>query len=128
MSQSVKQIIEIRAPQYLTHPRLDGLITYADGMTGSEFNVNYNKAVALRVMHMLAKEDIRNGNADNSGIAYSGRVLSKKEGALAISFGQGGGNINNKHGDLNTTSFGQELISLMDGCLLNPRNRFFPSC
>jgi len=126
MSQSVKTIIELRTPQYKDDPRLDGLITYATALTGAEFGECYNNAVALRVMHMMAKESIREGSTTDTGVGYAGRVLSKKEGKLAISFGQGGGNTNNKHGDLNTTTYGQELIALMDGCLFLPRNRLSP--
>ena len=123
MSFTITQIIELRTPQYKDDPRLNDLITLAKGQTGSEFGDCYNNAVALRVMHWLTKETLNNGSSGNSGTGQAGRILSEKEGKLAVTYSKSS---NTGYEDLQSTQYGCELIELMNGCLFLPRNRFVP--
>jgi hypothetical protein len=117
------EYIQIRAPQYATDPRIDGLIGIADEYTGTEFGARYKNAVALRVMHWKAREEMRGGAVDGStsGTGEAGTIRSESEGELSRSYNEGAGS--NKYGDLATTVYGQELIELMNSCLMLPRTR-----
>ena len=100
MSLSVKQVIEARAPQYEGVARLDDLIALAAEETDSAFfGKNYNKAVALRVLHWL---DVRGrGGAP-------GAVISESEGRLSRSYAAPA-----KANDLTSTAWGQELDQMI---------------
>lgn len=117
------QIIQIRAPQFATDPRISDLITMATCKTGDEFGDCKNEAIALRVMHWLTKDAMAGGNSTDSGIQTSGQIISEKEGDLSRSYGKTSSKSSSKYGDLATTGPGQELIELMDACLFSPRNR-----
>ncbi|MCK4522316.1 MAG: hypothetical protein KAU20_07125, partial [Nanoarchaeota archaeon] len=55
---TAKQIIVLRAPAYETEPRLDDLIALAElELSQPVFGDKYNTAVALKVLHMLTKEN-----------------------------------------------------------------------
>lgn len=71
---------------------------------------NMEQAVALRAAHMIA---LATDPARAGGTA--GAVVSKREGDLSISFG--GATTNpGSFGNLQATSFGQELIALIRSC------------
>jgi hypothetical protein len=128
-----KSIIEVRAPQWATDPRIDDLIVLADLQTGSCFGDKYSYAVALRVMHGIAVEDQNGGSGDgtDSGSGQAGSVTSLKEGELAEGRGTSAGigsGFTSADADLETTSFGRELIALMNGCFSGPINRFSGTC
>ena len=122
MSLSITRIIELRMPELIAtpDPRLADLITMSKGMTGSEFGDCYNQAVALRVLHWLAKEKQGGGNSSNSGSSAAGRVLTEKEGRLMVQYQKSS---SEEWEDLNSTRFGSELIELMKSCLMLPRTR-----
>lgn len=120
MSLSIKQIIELRGPEFASDTRIDDLITLAKTNTGTEFGDSYNQAVALRVLHWLSREKQGGGSSSNSGSASAGRILSEREGQLAVTYQQSN---NSQHEDLTSTRFGSELVDLMKGCLFLPRTR-----
>jgi hypothetical protein len=123
MAFTAAQIISLRAPQYATDTRITDLITLAREQTGTEFGDQYELAVALRVMHWKAREEMRGGTATgtSSGTGEAGMVTSESEGQLSRSFGRTG--TNQRYGDLATTVYGVELIDLMGSCLFLPRTR-----
>lgn len=126
------EIIAIRAPRYISDPikqRLVDMIELSECKTGAEFGKCFQEAVALRVLHWLTKQgisdsdDLENGVSGNESV---GVVTSVKEGDDSISYGgsaTSGSSPSSKYGDLSTTSWGQELIELMRGCLFLPRTR-----
>lgn len=118
-----QEYIAVRAPQYAIDPRIDNMVTIADELTGTEFGARYNYAVALRVLHWKAREEMHGGTNDgtNSGTGTAGAIQSESEGQLSRSYGQGAGS--DRYGDLATTVYGQELIELMNACLMLPRTR-----
>jgi len=122
MSLSIKKIIELRMPELVTtpDPRLNDFITLAKGMTGQEFGDCYNQAVALRVLHWLAKEKQSGGSSSGSGSGNAGRVLTEKEDKLMVTYQKSS---SNEWEDLNSTIYGSELIELMRSCLMLPRTR-----
>src|SRR4030042_6435343 len=124
MSQSVKEIIDIRTPQFSSSQRLDSLIAYATQLTGGNFGDNQNLAIALRVMHIMTKEKIAGGSESNTGTQSSGSIISETEGALSRSYSSGGSNtaLQSKYGDLVDTQFGMELINLMRSNFIGFRN------
>jgi len=123
MAFTASQIIALRAPQYASDPRIPDLIMLAKKQTGAEFEDQYENAVALRVMHWKAREEIRGGaaNGSSSGSGEAGMVTSESEGQLSRSFGRTGSNL--RYGDLATTAYGQELIDLMGSSLVLCRTR-----
>lgn len=120
-------IIEVRAPQYFTDPRLSDLITLATGRTGDEFGDCKELAIALLVMHWLAREELRGGDggSSTSGSGVAGAVTSESEGQLSRSYGVAADS-QSKDGDLSTTAWGLELLQLRNDCLFLPRSRMFP--
>jgi hypothetical protein len=122
---SVKEIIDIRAPQFSSSNRLDGLITLSTQLTGGDYGENQSLAIALRVLHILTKEKIAGGTETNTGIQNSGGITSETEGALSRSYSSGSSNqfLYAKYGDLTATTFGMELIDLMKSTFIGFRNR-----
>ena len=117
------KIIKCIAHQYADSPLLECRIKIAESLTGQAFGDCYDYAVALRVCHMFALDEINGGNlTDNSGVGYAGTVTSAKEGDLSESRGFVGGNpiIGGGHADLQTTRWGLELVGLMNSCLILP--------
>ena len=112
------QIIQLRAPQWAADPRINNLIIYAREVTGVAFFAeNTERAIALRVLHTLALENLRNGNpgvGTSSGTGHAGQITSETEGNLSRSFASASfSNTNMKFSQLATTVFGQELIDLI---------------
>jgi hypothetical protein len=126
---SITQIIELRAPQFASVPRLAGLITLATSLTNvTLFKDMANYAIALRVMHWLTKEQIDGGNlTTTSGISTAGAITSESEGETSRSYATSSSSSSSGSGsfdDLKTTGFGKELIQLMRGRSFAPRTRF----
>lgn len=121
------QIIRIRAPQWSTDPRINDLIAYAREITGSDaFGKDAERAVALRVLHILACEAMRGGSpgiGTSSGQGHAGQVTSESEGQLSRSFGQNAQWAFQRYGQLSATIYGQELIELMRGSIMSPMTR-----
>lgn len=123
------EIIKIRAPQYYLEPneKLIGVVDLARCKTGKEFGKCFEEAVALRALHWIVKSGASNASeiGNTNGLSSVGVVTSVKEGDDAISYGGSAisGKGSSKYGDLSTTTWGQELIELMNSCLLLPRTR-----
>ncbi len=126
------QIISLRAPQWAVDPRLSStpsLIDLATEQTGTIFAAQTALATALRVLHWFALEAQRGGtpgNGQNGGIGITGRLSSETEGALSKSFGDGGAKAS-RWADLQSTSYGCELIQLIRSCGVLPRTRAMDS-
>lgn len=119
-----KSIIEVKAPQYSGNIRLDDLIELAKLETSPCFGSKYAYAIALRVLHGLASEELNGGDGSaSSGTGESGATTSQKEGDLEIkrslsAVGSGA------YAGLETTSYGTELVRLIRTTFSTPRNRF----
>lgn len=131
MALTIQQIITARAPQYATDSRLSAFIELAQLTTSpAAFGDRYNYAVALRVCHMMALEEIR-GATDvvaqtTSGSAIAGFISSEREGSLSRSYSVSS-SAQQKYADLANTAFGLELIDLIRGSVFGPRNRAMDS-
>lgn len=124
---TIAGIIGVKAKQFSADPRLSDLIEIAKLQTSSCFGDKYNLAVALRVCHWLALE-ARNGGdggSSTSGSGTSGVLKSEKEGDLARSYEIGKFGENS---DLASTTFGQELLSLIRQSFLYARTRLMSGC
>ena len=129
--QTALEIIAIRAPEYVEDPvsdRLLSLIELAECKTGKEFGKCYEEAVALRTLHWLAKSGVLNAeeiDSSDSNTGDVGVITSVKEGDNSISYGGSAvsGSSSSKYGDLSTTPWGQELIELMNSCIIPARTR-----
>lgn len=105
MPYTPSQLLDVLASQYATDPNKDIYLEIATSRTSTcAFGEKYNYAIALRAAHLLM---IR----DQKGIA--GQTTSRREGDLAETY-------NNKtnSSDLENTSYGQELQSLINGNIL----------
>ena len=120
------QIIQMRAPQWATDPRVNNMIIYARELTSCEaFGVHTETAIALRVLHFFALEAQRNGNpgtGTSSGQGMAGQLTQETEGQLSKSF-SAGSNASKRYGALSTTVYGQELIELIRGNVFGPTTR-----
>jgi hypothetical protein len=122
------QIIQLRAPQWATDPRVSGLIEYAREVTGVDaFGLDSERAIALRVLHIFATEAMRGGNpgasVSTSGQGHAGQITSEAEGQLSKSFGVNSQWANQRYGNLSTTIYGQELIELIRMNVMSPLTR-----
>ena len=121
------QIITLRAPQWATDSRVSGLIEYAREITSAEsFGLDSERAIALRVLHIFATEDMRKGNpgtGTSSGTGHAGMITEQSEGQLSMSFGVNSQWANQRYGNLSTTIYGQELIELIRMNVFAPRTR-----
>jgi hypothetical protein len=111
---SIKTYLLTRAPTYSTETRLDDLITYAmTEVSATAFGDQYDKAVALLVLHQLAKEE--------SDAAAAGPVVGKREGDLAMTYARpyAGTQID----DLDGTKWGQEFKRLREANVFPVMNR-----
>lgn len=117
------EYVTIRTPQFATDPRINQLIVVADELTGTVFGDRRNYAIALRVMHWKTREALQGGTSDgsSSGTGQAGTIQSESEGQLSRSYGIGASS--GQYGDLETTAYGQELIELMNGCIMTARTR-----
>jgi len=120
------QIIQMRAPQWATDPRVNNMIIYARELTNCEaFGMHTETAIALRVLHFFSLEAQRNGNpgiGTSSGQGTAGQLTSEGEGQLSKSF-SAGSNASKRYGALSTTVYGQELIELMRGNIMSATTR-----
>lgn len=120
-------IIQLRAPQWATDPRVSGLIEYAREMTSCDvFGQDSERAIALRVLHIFASEAQRNGNPGTgtaSGTGNAGQISSEAEGQLQKSFSVNPQFAYQRYGNLSTTIYGQELIELIRANVFAPRTR-----
>ena len=132
MNLTTLQIISLRAPQWAADPRLSStpsLVDMAAAQTGTIFADQTSLAIALRVLHWFAIEAQKGGtpgNGQNSGLGITGRLTSETEGALSKSFGDGGAKAS-RWADLQSTSYGCELIQLIRSCGVLPRTRAMDS-
>lgn len=122
------QIIQLRAPQWSTDPRVSSLIEYSREITGADaFGLDSERAIALRVLHIFATEAMRGGNpgaaSTTSGQGHAGNLTSETEGALSKSFSVSQQYANQRYGNLSTTVYGQELIELIRMNVFSPRTR-----
>jgi hypothetical protein len=107
---SASSILDKIAPQYSSDPDKAEFIGFARDRTNTcVFGDNYEMAVALRAAHMMYMRDL--GQAGAGG----GELASKREGDLAISFHKS--NNNQGDGDLSSSSFGKQLLGLMNGSI-----------
>lgn len=122
---TAQEIIEVKAPQFASDPRLQDLISLSEAQTGTIFGKNYNLAVALRVCHWLALEQRNGGDSgvSDSGSGISGFISSEKEGDLSRSY-KTQISENSHFYDLSTTTYGVELYRLIKGTMISVRNRF----
>lgn len=96
------QILEARAPKYEGLPRMADLLALAEAQTGTIYGTNRNLAVALLILHWLAKED--------SGSA-PGAVTSESEGGVSRAYSTPTPSPG-QDGDLSSTSWGMEILGL----------------
>lgn len=128
MSLSAEAIIALRSPQHASDARLSDLVELAKLSTSSCFGDKYNLAVALRVLHMLALEDLRGGTGTDTGAAFAGAVTSETEGQLSRSYGSSAGAMGVRFLSLQSTAYGLELIELINGFFFKPRTGRMPGC
>jgi hypothetical protein len=125
------QWITLRAPQWATDPRLSSTPSLIDlatieaiAFTGDD----KDKAIALFVMHWFALESQNGGNpgsggGTDSGYGHGGRVVSKSEGQLSISYSSGSGYYSSRYEDLAGTQYGLELLRMIKALAFKPRTR-----
>jgi hypothetical protein len=107
---SASSILDIIAPQYKDDPNKADYIGFARDRTNTcVFGKNYEMAVALRAAHMMYMRDL------SAAGAGGGELASKREGDLAISFHKS--DTNQGDGDLSSSSFGKQLLGLMNGTI-----------
>lgn len=115
-------VITVLTPQYAGDVRIPDMIALAEMETSSCYGEKYNYAVALRVSHMLALDDLRGGSGDgtDSGSGEAGSISSEKEGDLARAYGNSGSG-SSSGSDLTQTRWGLKLIDLQKGHFMLPR-------
>ena len=101
---SIKTLMEARAPNIIDYSasdaRLTSLIELAELQTDSSvFTTNYDLAVALLVLHWLTMDD--RGGAGGTVVSETTGKVSRKYGGLM-----------DASGDLQSSSYGLELIKL----------------
>jgi hypothetical protein len=113
---TVQQIIDVIAPQYSTDASLANTVILATQRTSEDaFGDNYSYAIALRTAHILTLRDMRKDGV-NSGLGgTAGMITNKSEGNTSIGFGSMTGFIKNNSNDLALTSYGIELLGLING-------------
>jgi hypothetical protein len=112
------QIINLRGPQFSADPRLTDLITYVAGeLDATFFGDNYQRALALKVLHILTVEQMSQGSdpgVGTSGGNQFGAISSISEGDLSISYRDNAAvGAASRAPDLAATQFGLELLTLM---------------
>jgi hypothetical protein len=122
---SIKTNIQARSGFDILDPKIDQLIELSrTRLLPDSFDTNatYEYAVALLVMHWLA---LNKQSACFNNMGGVGGVKSISEGQLSISFGAlSGSNFNSMLSDLQQTSFGVELASLLETAIIPPATRF----
>jgi hypothetical protein len=110
MALTIEEIIALRSATVAAKADLAQMIELAESqLKECTFGDQYNNAVALLVLHLYAIND-RNGSG--------GSIRSEKEGQLARSFGSVDSSL-----AWASTSWGQELIQLVQSLNLLPRTR-----
>lgn len=114
---TASQTLSAIAPQFDTDPKRQDHLDLASLRTNSRcFGNKYNLAIALRAAHTLTL--LQNAQSGLSA-GGSGSIKSKKEGDLSVTFG--GSSDTGVKGDLGQTSYGVELQSLIDSCIISTR-------
>lgn len=121
-------VIQVRAPEYVSYPGIDQLIAYAASMTGAYDDqvltgTNYSRkdiAIALRTLHLIVRRESRDNSGGKGQIA--GFITSESEGEVSISVKVNDADLK-KFGDLVTTIWGQELIEMIKGSFFLPMTR-----
>ena len=91
-------LLPIIAPDFVGDPRIVGAVALAEGEVAADHCFR-NRVLILMAAHMLALAD--------GGGTGSGQITSKREGQLAITYGEG-----NSSDPLDTTSYGREAKRL----------------
>jgi hypothetical protein len=127
---SIPEYIAMRAPQWTTDPRLTALIThFSTRYSPTVFGIHYNEAVGLYVLHVLSLESRNGGNpgtgttSGNGGASY---VTAEREGDVSMEYDNP--TLAVRQGtttdlNLNSTSYGLELKTLIRMCIYHPITR-----
>ncbi len=116
MALTVEQRLDALVPQYATHPAKAAHIEMAEEQTSSASSQGWNdaqrsRAVALRAAHTLTLA-LDPAFAGGGG----GGVQVRREGDLQITYRTTSAKVFEKYPDLAQTSFGTELIGLINSC------------
>lgn len=121
--------VTARAPE-LVQQVTPAIIAIADSMTGGfslemigTLGTKRDYAVALRALHIVAMNARR--GSDGDGSSGGGFIGSETEGSLSRSY-QIDQNDLRKFGDLNYTTWGQELIMLIKNSFVRAITRMMP--
>lgn len=96
--EEITALLPILAPDFVGDPRIAGAIILAEEEVAPD-HCFHDRVVILMAAHMLALAD--------GGGTGSGQVTSKREGQLAITYGEG-----NSSDPLDLTSYGREAKRL----------------
>ena len=122
---SIKGYIQARSSFDITDPKIDTLIDLSSTRLSADAfddNKTYEYAVALLVMHWLS---LSKQSQITNNVGGVGGVKSVSEGRLSISFGSlSGNNFNSMLPDLQQTSYGIELASILETVIIPPATRF----
>lgn len=125
------QIIAVLCPQYSTSPKLTDIIALATLRTGDCFGNKKDYAIALRVCHWLALDELRGGDISNgeSGTGEAGRIRKEKEHRLEREYSTGSSSSSSRlDEDLGQTRWGMDLLQLSKECLVTVRTRLSNLC
>lgn len=122
---SIKSYIQARSTFNISDPKVDTLIDLSTTRLSEDAfddTKTYEYAVALLVMHWLS---LSQQSQITNNVGGVGGVKSVTEGRLSISFGSlSGNNFNSMLPDLQQTSYGIELASLLETVIIPPATRF----
>jgi len=122
---SIKTNIQARSGFDITDPKIDQLIELSKTRLlpdSFDTTATYEYAVSLLVMHWLA---LTKQSASTNNMGGVGGIKSISEGQLSISFGAlSGNNFGSMLPDLQQTSYGVELNSLLETAIIPPATRF----
>ena len=112
---TVKDLITLRAPSFVTDPKIDDYIALSEMLTSAVFEAQRSYAVALMVMHWISQKEM---GTDQGG---GGLVTGESEGGLSRSYQHSGASSSDD--SLGSTSFGKELLQLRRSCIFSPTIR-----
>lgn len=121
---SIKSYIQARSTFDISDPKIDTLIDISStrlSSIGFDTSKTYEYAVALLVMHWLS---LSKQSSISNNMGSAGGLKSITEGRLSISFGSISGTQSDMLADLQQTSYGVELASLMETAVIAPVCRF----
>lgn len=125
---TAKDIILLKMPSLVgppEDPRIGDFVELAKFRISEIIFVGkYQYALALVVLHQLTLDAQSGGTATTSGSGAAGGIKSEKEGDLSVTYHDASGSFSANKSYWAGTSFGQELLSLWNACILGPRNRF----